>query len=159
MEQHPRRRFWMLGPMVVVALVLGVLLGKGWERIGLTAKQQHSGADAREFYAQSQASLNLFGGCVHGGMPLRPYEIAAANGLLFTQYNRELPALFEPGRECVAFRNADEMAPMLDRFLHHPSEFDSVVTAGHRRALAVHTWERRLELILSVAQERFDLSW
>jgi len=34
MEQNPRRRFWMLGPMVVVALVLGVLLGKGWERTG-----------------------------------------------------------------------------------------------------------------------------
>ena len=34
MEQNPRRRFWMLGPMVIVALVLGVLLGKGWERTG-----------------------------------------------------------------------------------------------------------------------------
>ena len=34
MEQYPQRRFWMLGPMVVVALVLGVLLGKGWERTG-----------------------------------------------------------------------------------------------------------------------------
>ncbi len=34
MEQDPQRRFWMFGPMVVVALVLGVLLGKGWERTG-----------------------------------------------------------------------------------------------------------------------------
>ena len=34
MEQYPQRRFWMLGPMVVVALVVGVLLGKGWERTG-----------------------------------------------------------------------------------------------------------------------------
>src|SRR5215467_338401 len=34
MEQNPRRRFWVLTPMVVVALVLGVLLGKGWERTG-----------------------------------------------------------------------------------------------------------------------------
>jgi carboxyl-terminal processing protease len=34
MDQNPQRRFWMLGPMVIVALVLGVLLGKGWERTG-----------------------------------------------------------------------------------------------------------------------------
>ena len=34
MEQNQRRRFWMLGPMVVVALVSGVLIGKGWERTG-----------------------------------------------------------------------------------------------------------------------------
>ncbi|WP_455377529.1 S41 family peptidase [Petrachloros mirabilis] len=33
-EQNPRRRFLMLGPMVVVALVSGVLIGKGWERTG-----------------------------------------------------------------------------------------------------------------------------
>lgn len=34
MEQNQRRRFWMLGPMVVVALVSGVLIGKGWEHTG-----------------------------------------------------------------------------------------------------------------------------
>ena len=34
MEQNPRRRRWVLAPMVMVALVLGVLLGKGWERTG-----------------------------------------------------------------------------------------------------------------------------
>ena len=34
MEQNPRRRFWILAPMVIVSLVLGVLLGKGLERTG-----------------------------------------------------------------------------------------------------------------------------
>src|SRR5687767_7009532 len=34
MEHNQRRRFWMLGPMVMVALLSGVLIGKGWERTG-----------------------------------------------------------------------------------------------------------------------------
>ena len=34
MEQNQRRRFWMLGPMVMLALLFGVLIGKGWERTG-----------------------------------------------------------------------------------------------------------------------------
>jgi len=34
MEQNQGRRYWMLGPMVVVALVFGVVIGKGWERTG-----------------------------------------------------------------------------------------------------------------------------
>jgi carboxyl-terminal processing protease len=34
MEQDPKRRFWIFGPMLVVALVLGVLLGKGLEKTG-----------------------------------------------------------------------------------------------------------------------------
>jgi carboxyl-terminal processing protease len=34
MEQYPRRRFWLLGPMMVIAIVFGVVIGKGWERTG-----------------------------------------------------------------------------------------------------------------------------
>ena len=34
MEQERQRRGWYLGPVVVVALLLGVLIGKGWERTG-----------------------------------------------------------------------------------------------------------------------------
>ena len=137
-----------------------VLIGKGWDRLGLKAQAEHSGVpQAKEFYAGAQASLNLFGGCVHGGMPLRPYEIAAANGLLFTQYNRELPRLFEPGKQCVAFRNAEQMLEGLDRITSAPGDFDAVVEAGRRRVLAEHTWEHRLARILDHAKERFDLPW
>lgn len=34
MEQSPRRRFWMIGPVIMLALVFGVVIGKGWERTG-----------------------------------------------------------------------------------------------------------------------------
>jgi len=34
MEQSPRRRWWMAGPVIVLALMFGVIIGKGWERTG-----------------------------------------------------------------------------------------------------------------------------
>lgn len=34
MEQQRHRRSWYLGPAIVVALLVGVLVGKGWERTG-----------------------------------------------------------------------------------------------------------------------------
>jgi len=34
MEQERQRRGWYLGPIIAVALLLGVLIGKGWERTG-----------------------------------------------------------------------------------------------------------------------------
>ena len=34
MEQQPRRRSWVVGPMIALALLCGVFLGKGWERTG-----------------------------------------------------------------------------------------------------------------------------
>ena len=34
MEQQPRRKSWVVGPMIAVALLCGVVIGKGWERTG-----------------------------------------------------------------------------------------------------------------------------
>ncbi|MBH0181240.1 MAG: S41 family peptidase [Nitrospira sp.] len=34
MEQQPRRKSWVVGPMIALALLCGVILGKGWERTG-----------------------------------------------------------------------------------------------------------------------------
>lgn len=34
MQQDPQRRSWYLGPIVVLTLLIGVLIGKGWERTG-----------------------------------------------------------------------------------------------------------------------------
>ena len=137
-----------------------LLVGKGWDRLGLRAAKDHTGVpQAKEYYAGAQASLNLFGGCVHGGMPLRPYEIACSGGLLFTHYNRELPGLFEPGKECVAFRDAGEMTEQLDRIIREPDEYEKVVEAGRRRAEAEHTWEHRLARVMQLAAERWGLPW
>lgn len=137
-----------------------VLCGQGWEKLGLKAAKSHSGVpDAATFYGQSKASVNLFGGCVHSGMPLRPFEICCSGGLLFTQYNRELPNMFEIGRECMAFRTNEEMLTQMDCILNAPAEFDAVVTAGRQRVLKDHTWDRRVQTIIAVARERFGLTW
>jgi carboxyl-terminal processing protease len=34
MEQQPRRKSWVVGPMIALALLCGVLIGKGWEPTG-----------------------------------------------------------------------------------------------------------------------------
>jgi len=33
-EQQPRRKSWVVGPMIALALLCGVIIGKGWERTG-----------------------------------------------------------------------------------------------------------------------------
>ena len=136
-----------------------VLQGTGWEHAGLRAAVGPEPGDRRALYARSRASLNPLDGGVHGGLPFRAYEIACSGGLLFTQHTRELPDLFEPGRECVAFRDADEMLAALDRLGGSPQDFNAVAENGRRRATSEHTWERRMARVLQLAKERFDLPW
>lgn len=131
------------------------LVGKGWDKLGLRANADHAGENTGPIYAQSKASLNLFGGCVHGGMPLRPFDIAAAHGLILSHMNRELPELFEPGKECLAFSTPDELCAALDRILAAPQQFDAIVQAGHTRVLAQHTWRHRMAKLLAHAFEYF----
>lgn len=135
-----------------------VLIGMDWDKFGLHAAAEHSGLpNAALFYANSQLSLNLFGGCVHAGMPLRPFEIAASHGLIFTQYNRELPNLFDLDHECVSFQNPQQMQEQADRVLTHPADFDRVVQAGRKRVLSEHTWDHRMARLIRECQQRFDL--
>jgi hypothetical protein len=170
--QRDFQRWWVLDVVLMdqnrvdvvksLAARLGkdfTLVGKKWQNVGLTAHGEHSGVPgANLYYATHKASLNLFGGCVHGGMPLRPYDIASANGLIFTHYNRELPDLFEPGKECIAFKNESEMNEQLDRVLGAPQEYDRVVEAGHRRMVAEHTWEHRMARVMGEVGERFGVA-
>ena len=59
----------------------------------------------------------------------------------------------------MAFRDANEMLAACEKISAAPSEFDAVVENGRRRAMADHTWERRMERILDLAKQRFDLPW
>ena len=137
------------------------LQGAGWEHLGISARAEPLDPAGRlALYARSRASLNpLEGNGTHAGLPFRAYEIACSGGLLLAQYTRELPGLFEPGRECVAFRNADEMLAALDRLRGSPQVFDAVVENGRRRAMSDHTWEQRMARVLELAKERFGLPW
>ena len=107
------------------------LVGKGWEKLGLSASKESSGVPgSKDYYGPARASLNLSGGSTHSGLSLRPYEIACSHGLVFTRYNRELPGLFEPGKECVAFTTPEEMTASLERIVQTPDESDAMVEAG-----------------------------
>lgn len=124
------------------------LIGKGWDKLGLRANMEHAGDKSGHIYAQSQISLNLFGGCVHGGMPLRPYDIAASGGLILTHDQRELPSLFEPGRECLAFRTEAEMLSLIDQVRARPGDFNAVAQAGRARVQGQHTWSHRIRSLM-----------
>jgi hypothetical protein len=131
------------------------LIGRGWEQLGLRANGEHAGDKSGQIYAQSRASLNLFGGCVHGGMPLRPFDITASGGVLVTHYQRELPGLFEEGKECVSFRDGAGMIEALARIEREPAAYSAMALAGRARTLREHTWEKRMGRVMAEVERRW----
>jgi spore maturation protein CgeB len=75
---------------------------------------------------------------------MRLYEATGVGSLLLTDAKRNLDELFEPGREVVAYRDADELVDALEYYLEHEDERAAIAAAGQRRTLRDHTFESRM---------------
>lgn len=94
------------------------------------------------------ACLNTFNFSEGDSLNCRAFEICGSGGLQLIEYRPALERSFEPGREVLAFRTAQELAELLARAARDVSAIRVIREAGCRRAHAEHTYRRRLETIL-----------
>ena len=80
----------------------------------------------------------------------RAFEIAAAGGLQVMEYRPIISDCFEPGKEILVFDTFDELLEHLERARKAPGEMAAIREAGARRAMAEHTYERRLKRVLAM---------
>lgn len=64
----------------------------------------------------------------------RTFEIPACGCLLIHQDNEELRSFFEVGRECLGFRDIEDLQESLADVLRDPEVGASIASAGYRRA-------------------------
>jgi spore maturation protein CgeB len=89
------------------------------------------------------------------GVNTRAFELAAAGVCQVVDLKDELPALFKPGNEVVAYRDVDELKRSLDYYLDHPDEAQAIGAHARERALAEHTLRHRIDEIVQVVEGRF----
>jgi spore maturation protein CgeB len=82
---------------------------------------------------------------------LRDFEIPMANSMLFTQFNYELEHFYEDGKEVVSFYNDEDMIDKLQYYQKNPSISEAIANAGYKRAVLEHTWNNRLNQLISYA--------
>jgi hypothetical protein len=75
---------------------------------------------------------------------LRDFEAPMAGAFYLVEEVPELELFFEIGKEIVCYRDMDDLVAKCRYYLEHPAEREAIRLAGHRRALAEHTWQRRL---------------
>lgn len=85
---------------------------------------------------------------------LRLYEATGMGALLVTDAKANLAELFEPGREVVVYRNANECAEMVEYYSAHPAEGAAIAAAGQQRTLSTHTWLDRMSRIAELIEVR-----
>lgn len=81
---------------------------------------------------------------------MRLFEATGVGALLLTDQKDNLESLFEVGKEVVAYSSEAEAAEMIRYYLDHPAEAKAIASAGQRRTLREHTYQRRMEELLPI---------
>jgi spore maturation protein CgeB len=76
---------------------------------------------------------------------LRLYEATGVGACLLTDARDNLGDLFEPGREVLVYRTAEECAELVAHYLANEPERQRIAEAGQRRTLGEHTYRARMQ--------------
>jgi spore maturation protein CgeB len=80
----------------------------------------------------------------------RAFEIAGCGGFQLASSVPVLGEHFEPDQELVTFSNIDELIEKARHYLAHPEEALRIARNGQLRAHRDHTYEKRLEQIITL---------
>jgi spore maturation protein CgeB len=100
-------------------------------------------------FGEALACLNTFSLAEANSLNCRAFEIAGAGGLQLIENRPVIEQCFEPGKELLTFSIFDELMAHIQRARKEPAAMNAIREAGARRALAEHTYQHRLGIILN----------
>ena len=80
---------------------------------------------------------------------LREFEAPMCGALYCTGHTDELTEMFEPDKEVLTYKSYDELLDKVRYYLSNPKQGDKIRTAGLKRALADHTYQKRYITLFS----------
>jgi spore maturation protein CgeB len=87
----------------------------------------------------------------HGGVAgeyaanVRLFEVTGVGSCLLTDHKKNINDFFEPDKEVVTYKSADECIEKVNWLLSHPTELKQISIAGQQKTLRDHTFARRAE--------------
>ena len=81
---------------------------------------------------------------------MRLYEATGVGTMLLTDWKVNLPELFEPGKEVVAYRSPDECVELVQYYLAHDDEREAIAKAGQKRTLCEHSYYHRMQELTEI---------
>ncbi len=106
------------------------------------------------FYG-SKINLNITMRGIQTGMPQRIWDILGCGGFLLTDYREEITEYFEDGKDLVCYRTEHECAEMIDYYLTHDQERESIAGNGHKKVSLFHTYDLRVSQMLKTAFKNY----
>jgi spore maturation protein CgeB len=82
----------------------------------------------------------------------RLFEVTGVGSCLLTDWKRNLPELFDPDSEVVAYHSIPECLEKIRWLRDHDAERRKIAEAGQRRCLRDHTHEKRAPVFADIIE-------
>lgn len=105
-------------------------------------------------FKSSKINLNMTLRSIHTGIPLRAMDIMGCGGFLLTNYQEDFLEYFEPGIDYVYYSSQRELMELADYYMNHEEERQEIARNGYDKVKAGHTYQNRVEVILSQLREQ-----
>jgi spore maturation protein CgeB len=113
------------------------------------------GLDMYSVLGQSRITINTHRPLAEGfANTMRLFEATGTGALVLTEEAPNLPELFEPGSELIAYSGPDDLIEKLRHYNEHDRERVQIAAAGQARTLRDHTYERRIAELASLLERR-----
>ena len=102
-------------------------------------------------YALSRINLNITLHSITSGIPLRVFDIMGAGGFVLSNFQPEIPELFEIGKEIEVYHSFDELKEKVDYYLSHENERAKIAKKGREKVIRNHTYEISMNKMLKIS--------
>ncbi len=83
----------------------------------------------------------------------RTYELAVSGAFQLVDHRSLLADQFEAGKEVAVFHDLDECHALINHFLSHPDEAESMANAARERVMREHTYTHRMDEAIQVIRQ------
>jgi spore maturation protein CgeB len=131
------------------------LYGPGWKDVATASHEVHARRvgipELKQIYRSHLAVLNIrHEDNVVAGLNQRHFDPYMASTPVVADNQLDLVRCFEPGREVLMYRDADELNDIYIRLRREPGDAAAIGERGRMRVLAEHTYVRRLEVLTNL---------
>jgi spore maturation protein CgeB len=124
-----------------------------WSPVRRRYRGERWGLDMYRVLASSRIVLNRhIGAARQYANNMRLYESTGVGSLLLTDAKVNLTDLFEPDREVIAYRDADDLVARGQRYLDDDDARREIAAAGQARTLRDHTYATRMRELVEILE-------
>lgn len=102
-------------------------------------------------FHESKINLNPTSKAIRSGLPQRIFDIMGCGGFVLTNYQPELPEIFEPGHEVAVYGSLEELKELAGYYLEHDAERTEIAHNGYEKVARDYNYPVRLEKLLKLA--------